>query len=336
MANKAFYQTFKLTQEKTEGRFIYELGDNAWEIPSLREHLNELLAKKSNFNEFELQHSFPGIGKLTLDINAYRLLKDDNANETLILLAFNNVSDLLRSNKELKKVNEQLEEFAFISSHDLQEPLRKIQAFSNYLTQPEANLNDFARNYSQKINSSSARMSTLIRDLLSFSLLSRVDKKFVSVDLNQILKHVVEDFESIVVRKKAVIDISRLPSVKAEPAHMTQLFQNLIDNALKFGKENAMINVTSEKVTKENITTYDLDKDKPYVAISVSDNGIGFDQNFAPKMFGLFQRLHNIPGVEGSGVGLAICKKIVEDHGGVILATGNENEGATFKVILPA
>ena len=335
MANKAFYHTFRLAQEKTEGSFIYELGDNAWEIPSLREHLNDLLAKKTNFKEFELKHFFPGLGEMVLDVNAYRLMKDDVSNITLILLAFNNISDLLRANKELRRVNDQLAEFAFISSHDLQEPLRKIQAFSNYLTQPEANLNDFARNYSQKINASSSRMSTLIKDLLSFSLLSKADKKLVTVDLNETLTHVIEDFELIIESKKAVINISPLPTLKAEPVHMTQLFQNLISNALKFGKENVEINVTSEKVTKENRGTYGLSQDKPYVAISVRDNGIGFDQKYAPKMFGLFQRLDNNKDVEGSGVGLAICKKIVEDHGGIILASGKENEGATFTVVLP-
>lgn len=336
MANKAFYLAFRLTREKTEGNFIYELGDKAWEIPSLRQNLSELLAKKSNYKEFELKHFFPGLGELVLDVNAYRLLKDDNSNETLILLAFNNISELLKANKELRKANEQLAEFAFISSHDLQEPLRKIQAFSSYLGKPEANLNDFARNYTQKINTSASRMSTLVRDLLSFSLLSQADKKLMTVNLNETLKHVVEDFDLVLEDKKAVINLSPLPSVKAEPIHMTQLFQNLVGNALKFGKENTVINVTSEKVTDESLEKYELNQEQQYVAICVSDNGMGFDQKFAPKMFGLFQRLDNVKGVEGSGVGLAICKKIVEDHGGVIVAKGKENKGASFTVILPA
>ena len=335
MANKAFYQTFKMTQEKTEGSFIYELDNNAWEIPSLREHLNVLLAKKSNFKEFELDHSFPGLGLLALQVNAYRLLRDDNSNETLVLLAFNNVSELQKSNKDLKKVNEQLAEFAFISSHDLQEPLRKIQAFSSYLDQPEANLNDFAKNYFQKINASSSRTSTLIKNLLSFSLLSQTDRKFVQVDLNETVKQVVDDFEMVIESKKAVINLSTLPSIKAEPVHMNQLFQNLISNALKFGRENAIINVTSEKVSKERLATYELNQDNQYVAISVSDNGLGFNQKFATKMFALFQRLDNTKGVDGSGVGLAICKKITDDHGGLIFAHGKENEGATFTLILP-
>jgi len=335
MANKAFYQTFKLTRENTEGRFIYELGNNAWEIPSLREQLDELLVMKSNFKEFEIKHTFGGLGELVLSVNAYRLFKDDNINETLLLLDFNDIGELLKSNKELKEVNEQLEEFAFVSSHDLQEPLRKIQAFSSYLALPEANLNAFAKKYSQKINTSSARMSTLIKDLLSFSLLSQVEKKFVKIDLNETLKNVLADFEVIIKKKKSVVNLSALPTVLASPIHMSQLFHNLIENALKFGKENSIIKVTAEKVTRENISKYKLDEGKQYVAIIVNDNGIGFNQKYAPKMFGLFQRLHNIEGVAGSGVGLTICKKIVEDIGGLIMAKGKENVGATFTVVLP-
>ncbi len=237
--------------------------------------------------------------------------------------------------RELKEVNEQLEEFAFVSSHDLQEPLRKIQAFSSYLALPEANLNAFAKKYSQKINTSSARMSTLIKDLLSFSLLSQVDKKLVKIDLNETIKNVLADFELIIKEKKSVVNLSALPTVHASPIHMSQLFHNLIGNALKFGKENSTINITAEKVTRENIAKYKLNEDKQYVAIMVNDNGIGFNQKYASKAFGLFQRLHNIEGVAGSGVGLTICKKIVEDIGGLIMAKGIENVGSTFTVILP-
>ena len=335
MANKAFYSTFGLTQEQTEGNYIYDLADHTWEIPALREHLKDVLIKKSNFKEFELKHFFPGLGELILDVNAYRIEKDDISNETLVLLAFNNISELLKSNKELKKANEQLEEFAYVTSHDLQEPLRKIQVFSSFLTQPEANLNDFASKYFLKINSSASRMSILIRDLLSFSLLSKDKIKMVKVNLDEILKNVLEDFEFVIESKNAVINISPLPAVKGEPVHMTQLFKNLIGNALKFSKENAVINITSESVQAKTLAKYKLLKDSKYVAVSISDNGVGFEQKYVSTIFTLFQRLGNLKGVEGSGVGLAICKKIVDDHGGIILANGVENQGATFTVILP-
>lgn len=335
MANKAFYQTFRLTRENTEDHFIYELGGNAWEIPPLRENLNELLKTNSNFRDFELKHFFPALGELVLDVNAYRLLKSDDSNETLILLAFNNLSDLLKANKDLRKANEQLAEFAFVASHDLQEPLRKIQAFSSNLLRPEANLNDYAKNYSQKINASSSRMAKLVKDLLSFSVLSLGDKKLFIVDLNETLKHVIEDLEAVIESKQAVINTSHLPSIHGVPVQMSQLFHNLISNALKFSKENPIIDVTAEDVAEESISKYELDKARRYVAIVVSDNGIGFDEKYVSKIFVLFQRLHTIKGIDGSGVGLAICRKIVEDHRGVILANGKENEGATFTVILP-
>ena len=335
MANKAFYQTFKLNRENTEDHFVYELGDNAWEIPSLRENLNELLQMKSNFKEFELKHFFPILGELVLDVHAYRLLRSDESNETLILLAFNNLSDLLKANKKLKKANEQLEEFAFIASHDLQEPVRKIQLFASNLLRPEAELNHYAKNYTQKINASASRMSTLVKDLLSFSLLSVDEKNLITVNLNVTLKHVIEDLEAIIDSKQAVINVSPLPCIHGVPVQMYQLFSNLINNALKFGKENVIVNVTAEDLSEESIAKYELDKARQYVAIAVTDNGIGFDQKYISKLFLLFQRLHTIKGIDGSGVGLALCKRIVEDHHGMILANGKENEGATFTVILP-
>lgn len=335
MANKAFYQTFKLTAHETEGSMIYELGGNAWEIPSLRENLATLMKRRSPFMDFELRHYFPGIGELVLDVNAYLLAMDDNSSDTLILLAFNNLSELLTANRDLKKVNEQLAEFAFISSHDLQEPLRKIQVFASFLAQPEANLNEFAKNYSSKINASSSRMSLLLNDLLSFLLLIKPERKAQAVDLNAIMKNVVETFAATIALKKVIVNVGELPSVQADPGHMTELFHQLLDNSLKFGKDNPVINVSCREVSGKQLTEYALNPERKYAAITVNDNGIGFEQKYSSKIFALFQRLDDLKDGEGSGVGLAICKKIVVDHGGIILADGIANKGATFTVILP-
>jgi signal transduction histidine kinase len=245
-------------------------------------------------------------------------------------------SDLDKSQKLLKKVNEQLEQFAFISSHDLQEPLRKIQTFSNRLLDEKANLNEFARNYANKISASSARMATLIKDLLAFSLLNRSDSKPVPVDLNQILKDVLNDFETTIEEKKAVVNVQTLPIVQAEPIQINQLFHNLLSNSLKFSKADPEITILSRDSNKEDLLKYpELDRDKNYVAISVSDNGIGFDDRFIDRMFILFQRLHDKKDVAGTGVGLTVCKKIVEDHGGFIYGHGEEGRGATFTIFLP-
>ena len=236
----------------------------------------------------------------------------------------------------MKKLNEQLEQFAFISSHDLQEPLRKIETFSDFLSGPEANLNDYAKKYSSKINSSASRMSTLIKDILTFAGIGK-EEKFGKVDLNQTLKDIIEDFEVAIESRKAVVNCASLPVIQGKPVQMNQLFQNLLSNALKFCKGKPVIDISSREAIPLDFATHpELMKDRAYVAISVKDNGMGFEQKYAAKMFMLFQRLNDNKVAEGTGVGLAICKKIVDDHKGVISAHGIPNGGATFTVFLPA
>ncbi|MBA4057840.1 MAG: PAS domain-containing sensor histidine kinase [Marivirga sp.] len=247
-------------------------------------------------------------------------------------------AELLKANKELRAVNEQLEQFAFISSHDLQEPLRKIQTFSNLLSTPEAHLNNYAQKYTDKISASALRMSTLLRDLLSFSILINTDKeKFTKVDLNHILENVVKDFELVIEKADAEVNIGLLPTIMAEPVKMNQLFHNLVSNALKFGREKLSINITSSEVTSADFDEYpELKKEIHYVVVRIQDNGVGFEQKYAHKIFTLFQRLRDKIGVEGTGIGLAICKKILEDHGGLIFVRAEVNVGATFILYFPA
>lgn len=246
--------------------------------------------------------------------------------------------ELNTSQQELRKVNEQVQEFAFISSHDLQEPLRKIETFADLLSHPEANLNEYAKKYSEKINDSAARMSALVKDLLHFSILIKNDNRHrVNVDLHEILKKVIEDFEVKIESKKARIDLLALPVIKAEPVQMDQLFHNLISNALKFCSQNPLITISSRSSTLNDPLIHpELAKGTDYVSISVSDNGIGFDQQYVTKIFSLFQKLNDRKDSKSTGAGLALCKKIVEDHKGFIFATGKMNEGATFTVFLPA
>lgn len=295
---------------------VEELQANSEEILSSNEELQSVNEELESSKE-ELQSA---IEELTTTNNE---------------LSTRNV-DLDKSQKSLKKVNEQLEQFAFISSHDLQEPLRKIRTFSDRLLDDQANLNEYARNLAKKINASTAKMSALIKDLLSFSVLSRSEKKSVSVDLNGIVKEVLEDFEIIVEEKKASFRIATLPVINAEPIQMNQLFHNLLGNSLKFSDANPEITISSRDSNSEDFLSYpQLDHDRDYVAISVSDNGIGFENRFLDKMFTLFQRLNDKKGVEGTGVGLAVCKKIAEDHGGFIFGQGEKGVGATFTIFLP-
>lgn len=244
--------------------------------------------------------------------------------------------EISESQKELKKVNAQLEQFAFVSSHDLQEPLRKIEAFSGLLSSPQAKLNEFSKAYAIKIKNSSHRMSVLIRDLLSFSTLIHQNEKRSYVNLHETVQKVLEDFEVVIEEKKATINYSSLPVVYAQPVQMNQLFSNLIGNALKFSKEKPVISISATKATAKDFIEYpDLVNDARYTSIRVQDNGIGFNQKYVNKIFLLFQKLNTDKEQGGTGLGLSLSKKIVDDHHGFIYATGKENKGATFTIFLP-
>lgn len=335
LANRAFYQTFGQAPENVLGMSIFNISNNAWESSSLRGHLTELIQHNHRFKQFEIRHYFHNLGEIALEVNAYILVLEENPPETLILLAFNNISSLLKANHDLKRANAQLAEFAFVSSHDLQEPLRKIQTFANLLTQPEADLNAFAKKYTEKIDVSSQRMSTLIRDLVKFSSLTAQEKMTWTVDLNVTIRNVLTDLDATIKAKQATTHVMWLPAVLAAPEKMHQLFFNLIDNALKFSKEGPTIHIMAEHVGEDDVKSYGLVPGRTYVAVRVSDDGIGFDQMYVSKLFSLFQTLDKTSKGTGGGIGLAVCKKIVEDIGGIIAATGKEDDGATFLVILP-
>jgi light-regulated signal transduction histidine kinase (bacteriophytochrome) len=222
-----------------------------------------------------------------------------------------------------------------VSGHDLQEPLRKIQTFSNYLME-HGSTDDYVRENLNKIDQTASRMSSRLRDLLRYSsLLQNQVKNLVKVDLNKTLSDVLENQEALITEKNAEIKISQLPSIVADADQMNLLFCNLISNSLKFNLGKPVINVTTETITASQYKTFALNKDKNYVCIQVSDNGLGFHQKYIAKIFSMFQRLHVETGIEGTGMGLPMCKKIVEDHGGRIFGEGRENKGATFSVYLP-
>jgi two-component system CheB/CheR fusion protein len=334
-ANKSFYNTFRLSPERTEGSFIYELGDHAWDIPVFRKSLNELFEKKNNYLEFELSHFFPGVGELSFVVNTYRFLNEDITKEFLILLAFVNISEAVKANKELKQLNEHLAEFTFAVSHDLQEPLRKIALFTNLLSNYE-NRDGYVKKHVDKINVNAERMLTLINGLLDYStLLIGRQPVFQPVDLNATVKHICKDLELLIEEKHAQLNIAQLPTVDAVPILMYQLFFNIVKNALKFNNGKPIITITTEKISPEDYVEHNLKKDRRYTSISIKDNGIGFDQQYADRIFLLHQRLHDKQNVTGTGMGLAVSKKIVEGHSGAISALGKKTEGATFRIFLP-
>jgi PAS domain S-box-containing protein len=248
--------------------------------------------------------------------------------------------ELKKANIDLNIVNQNLEQFAYVASHDLQEPLRKINMFSALLQDKYANeLNETGIRNLGIIRNAATRMTTLIQDLLAFSRVSRQDHLFEKVDLRQILEQVIADVDVTIQQKGARIEYDGLCPVKAIPLHMTQLFQNLLSNALKFSKveEPPVITVASRMMDPQEVAAHpQLQNGTTYCEIRVKDNGIGFAPTYARKIFVIFQRLHGRGEYEGSGIGLALCQKIVIAHHGIIYAESAEKEGATFIVILPA
>jgi len=273
-------------------------------------------------------------------VNAVLAIAHDNTDimEATERLQFSNV-ELEQKNRELEWSNNELEQFAYVASHDLQEPLRKIRTYSGILYENmKSETAEGPLLTLQKIMNSAERMSTLIYDLLNFSRLIHPEKTFESIDLNRIIRNVVTDFELTIQQKKAGIHVETLPVIRATALQMNQLFYNLLNNSLKFSKENVapVITITSSVLDRGEITKFkSLNPELSYVDITVKDNGIGFDQQYAEQIFEVFKRLQNKNIYPGSGIGLALCRKILLNHQGDIYAEGRENEGAAFHIILP-
>ncbi|OWY66613.1 histidine kinase [cyanobacterium TDX16] len=242
-----------------------------------------------------------------------------------------------RYSQELARSNAELQQFASIASHDLQEPLRKIQAFGNRLQEKYGELlSEQGCDYIQRMQNAAQRMQILIDDLLVFSRITTRAQPFITVNLAKVAKEVLSDLEVLIQQTEAQVELSELPSIHADPLQMRQLLQNLIGNALKFRQKNepprvkiySQIIDNREQLTENLLNTY-------LCQITVEDNGIGFDQKYCDRIFQVFQRLHGRSEYEGTGIGLAICRKIVERHGGSIAAESKPYQGAKFIVTLP-
>ncbi len=237
----------------------------------------------------------------------------------------------------LEQSNRELEGFASIAAHDLQEPLRKIQAFSDRVVQRESkNLSEQGQSYLKRVVDSAARMQTLINDLLTYSRVRSRGREFAATSLADVVRDVLSDLEVKVEATGAQLRVGDLPVVSADRTQMRQLFQNLISNSLKFARPGVTprIEIQSEQVAS-GIRLKGLELRGSYVEIQVRDNGIGFDEKYSDRIFEIFQRLHGREEYEGTGLGLAVCKRIVERHGGHILAQSHVGTGSTFRVYLP-
>ena len=243
-----------------------------------------------------------------------------------------------RQRQELIRSNEELQQFAYIASHDLQEPLRKIQAFGDRLqTKYQDVLNEQGRDYIGRMQNAAQRMQVLINDLLILSRVTTKAKSLVPVNLAQVALEVVSDLEVLLQQTGGRVEVGELPTINAAPLQMRQLLQNLIGNALKFHPESKLpvVKIYSQLLKSQEQQPTDIHPVADVYQIFVEDNGIGFEEKYLDRIFNVFQRLHSRSEYSGSGMGLAICRKIVEHHGGSITAKSTLGQGATFIVTLP-
>lgn len=474
LANRAFYQTFRMTKAETEGVQFFSLGSCQWEIPELRSLLLDILPRDTRVHDLEIEQQFPRLGQRTMLLNARRLDGRASAPE-MILLAIEDITERRRAEEELKKSeerfqlvaratndavydwdlltnefwwnasffkmfgyraeeieptveswtsrihpddshrmereireliesggktwsgeyrfrradgsfaivfdrtyvwhtedgrairllgsvmdiserkqieqqlkifasklersNRELQDFASVASHDLQEPLRKIQAFGDRLkAKYHDSLGAEGRDFLERMQSAAARMQTLINDLLMFSRVETRAQPFIPVNLSQIVREVAADLEVQVDQTGATIEIGGLPVIEADPLQMRQLLQNLIGNSLKYRRPDLAPVIKVHAVVTSDRRLQPKPGATPagrLCQLHVEDNGIGFDEKYLDRIFVVFQRLHGRKEYEGTGVGLAVCRKIVERHGGHITAHSSVGSGANFVVTLP-
>lgn len=337
--NKRFEQALRLGRDQLKGKNLFDINPMA---KNTEQHDSILKALKGETVHLEKRQAIYR-PEIYLDTYYFPLLVHEKT-EGVIVMA-RDVSAIVKTEKmleqinvELQRSNEDLQQFAHVASHDLKEPVRKILTFGNRLKQEfGSELPEKAIGYLSKVESSAIRMYSMIDGVLLYSSLNALDQTKENIELKEMLQNIESDLELLITQKEATIETGEMPLIEGSNILMYQLFYNLMNNSLKFSSPDRkpIIRIFSSSVSENEIEFNNLNRQREYVKITLLDNGIGFTDEQAKKIFGSFTRLHSKDKYEGTGLGLSLCKKIVERHGGVINASGKEGEEARFEIILP-
>ena len=336
LTNQAYASYARMTPQQLQGRLVSEVFPSYLETESFTNPVETY--KTGQPLTFEIHYDKDGI-------DLYNVMSTAKLDEEVVI-HFTDFTRLRQlqgqlENKieELNRSNDSLQQFAYIASHDLQEPLRKIQQFGDLLRTQYVDSLGEGTDYLARMQVAAARMSTLIRDLLRFSRLSTQPHELVPVSLTAVVERALNDLDLVISETGAQVSVAPLPTLQGDASQLGQLFQNLLSNALKFRRSGTapVIGISVQRIAATDLPA----GVKPtgvavsYHRIEVSDNGIGFDQKYAERIFQMFQRLHGKSDYAGTGVGLAICEKVAANHRGTITATSQPGQGATFSVYLP-
>jgi two-component system CheB/CheR fusion protein len=321
-ANKKFYETFQAAREMTEGRLIYDLGNGQWNIPKLRELLENILPAHATFRGFEVTHDFEHVGRKVMLLNASEIFNPNEQART-ILLAIEDTTDRKQAEDALKSTNAELQHFAYALTHDLQEPVRTVVNFTELLGREYAGkMGGDADKFISYSVAGALRIEALLKALLAYWEVGEREHNLASSDSGAALAKALFNLQAAIEQTGAIITSDPLPIVDAEEVVLMQVFQNLLSNSIKYrGEEQAKIHVSAER-------------DAGVWRFAVRDNGIGIDPEDTDRVFGIFKRLHGNE-IPGTGIGLALCRKLVERQGGRIWVESEPGRGSTFKFTIP-
>jgi PAS domain S-box-containing protein len=322
-ANKTFYEAFQAAREETEGRLIYELGNGQWNIPKLRELLENILPTHSTFRDFEVTHEFEHVGRKVMLLNASEIF-NPNSQARTILLAIEDATERKQAEEALKTTNAELQHFAYAITHDLQEPLRMVVNFTELLRREyKGKLGADADQFISYSVEGALRIEAMLKALLAYwEITEREQDTFAPIDCGAVLAKALLNLQAAIAGSGAIVTSEPLPTVVAEEVVLMQLFQNLVSNSIKYrGEGTPRIHVSAER-------------DGEGWVFAVRDNGVGIDPQDSERVFGMFKRLHGSE-IPGTGIGLALCKKVVERQGGRIWVESQRGKGATFKFTIP-